>query len=162
MASLRAQFEGSPGTGDEGAAEPEGLGIEEWNALTFSGTQLADDAISGNLADSDGDGRATIFEYLAGSSPLAYDAAPFFEMVMVSGGDEVRAVRWVQRRAQEGVQFDLEISQDLRVWTLVGDEVGARSATNLDSDREQITLQLNEISGARYLRGRATIGQAID
>ncbi len=105
---------GQPGLGSGGAVngyELDGSSFAEWQAYHYPG-QIA----PGRADDTDGDGRAEVFEWLAGTDPHATDVGPPITIRHAPGGGsllvEFTAPAWPSRGA--GPQLDQ--STDLQKW----------------------------------------------
>ena len=81
---------GQSAAGTPGQAEPPALAFPAWQRLHFSATQLADPAISGPLADPDGDGAANLVEYATAQAPTAGAADVVREIAIEDKSDRIQ------------------------------------------------------------------------
>lgn len=88
-------------------------GFSVWRTGVFTSAELASDAVSGALADPDGDGLPNLVEYALGLHPKTADA-PALTI-------ERAATEWIVRYARPADRADLgyriEASGDLQTWT---------------------------------------------
>jgi hypothetical protein len=86
--------------------------IDDWRFQHFSPSQRANEAISGNAADPDGDGRKNLLEYALHTLPLQADECPL--VVEVANGH--LTMDYPRRLDGEGVIYTPEVSSDLVNW----------------------------------------------
>jgi lysophospholipase L1-like esterase len=86
--------------------------IDDWRFQHFSPSQRANEAISGNAADPDGDGRKNLLEYALHTLPLQADECPL--VVEVANGH--LTMDYPRRLDGEGVTYTPEVSSDLVNW----------------------------------------------
>jgi hypothetical protein len=107
-----ASIGGNPG-------DSEGLGFLAWQAQSFIAADLANPAISGMLANPDGDLTTNLEEFLFGGDPGAFDSAEILPFITVEEiGNESYAV--VHIRVQTvviGISWQLTSSIDAAVWS---------------------------------------------
>lgn len=102
---------GSPDS--DGAGSAPGFGT--WQSASFTADQLANSAISGALADANGDGTENLFHYLAGSSPWMPVPAEFLPAVRVADD----RLQLLIRRHRDAVDLEVtaQFGNDLEGWS---------------------------------------------
>lgn len=147
-----AAEQGSPGIADVSVdPDPTGTTFAQWQEGVFSPDQLADDAISGALADPDDDGLANRLEFALGSSPLEADTNP----IAVSREGDVVALTYERRRRRdlEGLAIAIELSNDLSVWNVAVNSAAETSVQDIaGTDRERVIIELSLDGVQRYVR----------
>ncbi len=102
---------GSPGT-DEARRT-----IGDWKRERFSVAELADPAISGDLADGDGDGLSTLMEYALGADPHRPDAYLLPGVVSVlEDGEHYPGMRFRRSSGAGDLDYVIETSGNLIDW----------------------------------------------
>ncbi|MCP4846398.1 MAG: hypothetical protein GY899_00430 [Verrucomicrobiaceae bacterium] len=111
-----------PGGHPGGAPVP--LTYETWRALAFHSSQSTRDAISGPLADPDGDGISNFAEYALGGSALLADAELLRPRVSIvsNEGKAYFAIEHLSVPTAVEARVKLEHSADLVTWT-IGDMI---------------------------------------
>ncbi len=91
---------------------------ETWAAATFTAAELADLAVSGPLADADGDGWSNQFEFALGSLAKASNSRPDVQWTWAAGEGGAPALEVTLRRRAglEGVTVSPQWSTDLATW----------------------------------------------
>ena len=124
-----------------------------WQAANFTPLELADSAISGDLADPDGDGRRNLIEFALGSNPHLPDAAvPAMSILNVSGSNYL-ATTFRRRTPALDLSYTVQNGGSLTSWGNTAVMVG--SPVNNGDGTETVTYRDNTpISGAtqRFLR----------
>ncbi len=147
-----------------GLEEPEPLppvsNLPDWKGQHFSGDQLLDPAISGDLADPDGDGMDNLLEYALVGNPGSPDVRLLPELVRVTdpAGTKYLALRYRTRIGASDVVYGLESSVDLATWLPVKSAVSVDSVDNGDGSLT-VTLRLTEAmkqDARRFLRLKVT------
>lgn len=107
------------------------LNYAEWRAHFFSGTELADDSVSGPDADPDLDGIPNLFEYGIGGSPLfAGTAARPQPVTIEEGPSRFPGYQLEVSLLPKDLSFEFETCSDLSSWEpvesvrLKNDEMG--------------------------------------
>ena len=107
------------------------LKYEDWLRSQFTEAEVADDSVSGLLADPDEDNVANLLEYAFDSVPQFKDARTVLsEIVLNEAGDKYRVkVKFPWARGMTDVEYVLQTSPDLETWndmtgTLTGTEEG--------------------------------------
>lgn len=88
--------------------------IEGWRALHFTAAELNDSSISGDLADYDHDGLATVVEYALGLDPKAPDANALPSTVVNSSG--IPELTFTKGSGVLDITYTVEVSTDLIHW----------------------------------------------
>lgn len=91
--------------------EPTQSGFEKWKAEKFSAEELADEKVSGSLADPDGDGMGNLLEYALGGEPKENSLKERPVVEMKKGELVMRFKRW-----REDVVYVVQVSEDLKTW----------------------------------------------
>ena len=89
-----------------------------WKSLVFSATEAANAAISGALADADGDGLCNWAEYTLGGLPKDFDSAnhlPSSSIATVEGQNFLALTYTTQNGASE-TSATVQVSADLATW----------------------------------------------
>ena len=92
---------------------------QTWKMNRFTEEQLADESISGDQADADGDSLSTFAEYFTGGHPLLIDEGGFPRLELRPMGSETIPVLVFRvSRSFSGLDdLKIEQSQDLETWT---------------------------------------------
>jgi hypothetical protein len=90
----------------------------DWALRQFNDTQLADPAVSGSLADPDGDGAPNLLEFAMGGNPLLSDPgnSAIQSAAVVAGQFKLR---FRERKSLSGVIRQFLLSTNLSSWTSV-------------------------------------------
>jgi hypothetical protein len=93
-------------------------GFFVWQSRHFNLAELADENVSGPLADLAGDGVSNFFKYAAGLSPfdLASGALPKARHTTIEGADFLM-FQYHQRLHDNSLEYRVEISPDLVNWS---------------------------------------------
>ncbi|MEM7394889.1 MAG: CotH kinase family protein, partial [Verrucomicrobiota bacterium] len=120
---------GSPGA-EEGPAVG-GETFAQWQARVFTADQLADASVSGPDADSDLDRLTNFAEYAMATNPVESDAFKAYRAIWVTDEDvNYFGIEFQQNTNAEGVEYVVEISEDLQSWTSEGVSFHSRSSGN--------------------------------
>jgi hypothetical protein len=89
-----------------------------WQAGQFTLAELAEETISGLLADPEGDGVPNLFEYALGLNPWEPDAGglPMGRLVEI-GGEQYLSFEHRRLIGEHGLDYRVELSTDLEQWT---------------------------------------------
>lgn len=87
-----------------------------WRYRHFSLAELANEAISGDLADPDGDGRSNLLECAEGDDPRSAGAAAYPRVEAAPSGRQRLTYLRLRDRALSGLQYSIEVSPDLASW----------------------------------------------
>ena len=101
-------------------------GTSEWMATQFTPDQIADPAMSGFLANPDGDDFPNLFEYAFNLDPRSTDDPGL--LIATANGDTA-TVRYEWDRSKYDVYDTVEISSDMVTWTSVPRQVVGTSGT---------------------------------
>jgi len=93
-------------------------GFASWQSTYFNATQLANSAISGELADPDQDGLVNLAEYALGLDPLTSDAQVRAPAVSWDGTNWT--FTWIRPTDRADVTYVAETSTDLVTWSSSG------------------------------------------
>ncbi len=130
------QVGGTPGNGGDGDPinPPSGMTYATWQAEHFSEAEIADDSISGALADANGDGSANLLAYAMNASPHEP-----IKMPRVAAGPDYLTITFTRHTNANDLVYRAEGSSDLETWkpleAQVGDIVAGANQT------ETITLR---------------------
>lgn len=119
--------------------------IEAWLTLHFSAGERLNPAVSGLLADPDGDGLPNLLEYALGRNPRLRDAGPVMESFAADG-------RWhfayTRRAPPREVAFAERFSHDLALWNAYGTIVESVEIIPLDDGLERVVLRTHLVPAA--------------
>ncbi|MFT5411127.1 MAG: hypothetical protein ACI9NC_003861, partial [Verrucomicrobiales bacterium] len=113
-------FGSDPASWESGPPTPGSVGDSafDWRALFFTAAEIADPAISGPLADADGDKFSNIIEYLLGSDPRdGSDSLPPSAEVV----DGFIEFSFTLRDGVGDYTAEIESSTELQSWAAAGD-----------------------------------------
>ena len=88
--------------------------ISAWRAANFSAAELGNAAISGDLADPDGDGLVNLVEYALRLQPRAVDTGGLPSVARESDGR--LSLTYTRNLGATDVQVNVEVSTDLVTW----------------------------------------------
>ncbi len=128
--------------------------LDAWRKANFTTLELANPAISGDLANPDGDGVVNLMDYVLGLAPKAADSNPFSPRIEANR----LTITYTQAKAATDVLLTLEKSDDLVTWSSSPALFQQVSVADL-GDTEQITVRLVSTisaSATSYIRLRAT------
>ena len=130
--------------------------LTAWKEDNFSPGDLADPAISGTLADPDGDGFANLFEYALGMKPKVTDQPQLLESQVVEGN---LTLIYLRSKAPADITCTVEVSGDLKIWSS-GLPHTSPPVTTLDTGFSQ-TIRVSDntassSAGSRFIRLRVT------
>lgn len=114
--------------------------------------------------DSDGDGRSNLAEFFFATDPLAAsDRGATQTAVETIAGQQYMNLSFRRNRLATGVPFNLEVSDDLRLWRPAIDELQqVGPALSIDDDTEQLTYRMTRPLGqATKLFFRVAVGSSI-
>ena len=126
----------------------DGLRYEEW-AAGFGNPDPE--------SDEDHDQRVALLEFAEGGSPD--QSAPVGETVrvMVNPADESVVVSFRRSLLVEGLQFEIEISDDLEDWRSVGDEWEFMGADSPGDGSAMFSFRAGVRGQASYIRQRVIL-----
>jgi type VI secretion system Hcp family effector len=141
-------------------------GFESFRIEHFTAAELGDPAISGALADADGDGMANLAEYAVGGNPKnRQDASGLVEFITVEvEGVKYRAVRFERppASADPSLTVEVQVTSDLNGWLSGASHTTIVSTTPLDSPFDEVTIRsnlpLNDPSN-QFMRVKATLAE---
>jgi hypothetical protein len=87
-----------------------------WRVKHFSFDELMNEAVSGWLADPDGDGIINLHEYAFGLHPREAGAVQPVHFSLTEGGDAAVEFRKIRDAHLAGLEYLLEHSSDLGIW----------------------------------------------
>ena len=90
-----------------------------WRAQSFTGADLASEAISGPLADPDAAGLSNFARYAFDLAPRGPVAAPTTLGTVSTGGQTYLTLSFERRASATGLSYTVEASTDLVTWTPV-------------------------------------------
>jgi len=127
-------------------------GFGNYRQQHFTSVQNADDAISGPLADANGDGIVNLLAYAQGVDPwsLATVANGGRPQTRIVGGSLV--MDYTRLRAAPDLHYNIETSPDLDTWLAGSPAVGEISVAVLDSNRERVSLRIQNAGDGGSLR----------
>ncbi len=155
-----AGFGGDPAHWESAAPSPGTIGaaVSDWRTPFFDAAELADPAISGPLADADGDRFPNALEYLLGSDPR--DPASFRPAEVSVAADGALELTFTLRDGVEEFVPQIESSPDLQgaTWSDAGADFALTSTTTNGDGTSTVTYRgpaVAAIGAALYLRVRA-------
>ncbi len=139
-------------------------GTDAWKSAKFTIAEQANAAISGDLADPDGDGVANLFEYVTDSAPKSggFPRLPQLTTVHVGNADYL-AIQFMTARWTNDVVVTVEVaSSPAGPWTSIDpDDSALRVSLSLDTPGTgldtRVVRDLQPLgAGQRFMRLRAT------
>jgi large repetitive protein len=141
----------------------------QWVSDHFTEQEIGDPAIVGQDADPDGDGMANLIEYAFGTEPREVSSDRDLarvkpEVVQVVGEKRLRLRFTLPEFIPADVLYQIEVSDDLKVWTVVAEQTGAVGwsggasstiAPAVDGRREHVIT--NATGGARFGRVKVSV-----
>lgn len=128
--------------------------LDVWRAAKFTSGELADPAVSGDLADLDHDHLANLMEYALGLDPKAADANPLVPRIEA----DHLTLTYTQAKAATDVALVLERSSDLFSWQSAPSTFQELSCLD-EGPVQRITVRLTATASsapAAYVRLRVT------
>ena len=101
--------------GTPGAPEPDLTGLEQFLSGFLTPSEMADPAISGPLADPDGDGFSNVLEYAFLGNPLSSGSLVTHDTVD-SGGMTYPSISFLKRSPSTDLTYTPQLSGDLAGW----------------------------------------------
>ena len=131
-----------------------------WAAGFFNATQLANPAISGDLADFDKDGVPNLLEYLFGGNPTLPSSGLLPAVTKAPGSNNV-VFTYKRKIAATGVTQVIEHATSLSPpWTPAVHGAGGVTITTTpvpgDATAEQVTVTIPSTSTSRFVRLKAS------
>ena len=121
---------------------------QQWRRTHFNTAQLADNAISGALADPDKDGRWNLMEYGTGTNPNKADASDegvSSQWVFVGGGEQVLEVSYKRRKNSTDplLEVTAEIGSDLdpNEFSSAPEDIAIVATISIDSEFETVVAR---------------------
>lgn len=133
------------------------LPFDSWRTQNFTAAELANSAISGDLADADGDGISNLVEYKLGLSPKSADKLP--APVMENG-----RLTLTYTRAKAATDVALKVEVASAPGALSASSPSDVSETVLSEDAQRQTVKATDISSVatgatqRFMRLKVTRG----
>ena len=148
--ALASSWIASAHPGGHPGGNPVPLTYEKWRSLAFAASQSTRDAISGPLADPDGDGISNLAEYALGGSALLADSEWLHPRLSIvrDGGQAYLATEHLSVPAAVEAKVNLEYSSDLVTWSAV------------DMVERKVPAILSSGHAVHYLRGVDPIAAA--
>lgn len=132
---------------------------DAWLGEHFNAAELADPAISGDLADPDGDGIANLLEYAFTMGPRGNGQAGLPTSALVQRrGESALELSFTRRKLPHGLAYAVEASTDLEDWSpasLTEVEVIDQGSSERVTVRDSVGLPPG---GRRFLRLRVSRG----
>lgn len=97
---------------------------EEWATSEFSALELADELVSGDGADPDGDGIVNLMEFFRGSDPHVSNQATPLQFATSAG---VMELRYDLPSGLSGIVHGIEWSENLQDWSFMGSDFDEES-----------------------------------
>jgi hypothetical protein len=158
--ALPASWRASVPGGTPGTVEViGGAGYAEWRPTVFTAAELADGSISGDLADSDGDGLPVFVEFAVGGSPTQADFG--LGLSIEETGGETR-LSYAKSRTASGLVFKIEQSDTLAAWRTADADFVAVETTPISNHPESERVVLRYTGAGNmvgYFRLRIQSGQ---
>ena len=132
------------------------LTFPEWQAATFSASDLANPARSSESADPDGDGCCNLLEYAFGNDPLA----PDFARPALESGSDGFALITPESLAPSDLLLRLEVSADLAEWRWITPNPASREILADDGMTRIVRFQVPigaDATGRGFARLRVTL-----
>ncbi|NNM30682.1 MAG: hypothetical protein HKO57_14270, partial [Akkermansiaceae bacterium] len=142
------------------AANPGATAYAAWKLARFTPTELADPLASGDLADLDRDGIATVMEFALGLDPRVPDPGGLPRASLVTAGpDRHLAITFARRPPADGVAYIPESSPDMLTWNDNQAQFLEVSTSPLPNGLEEVTFRLTSAvpGGPFYLRLRVEL-----
>ena len=119
------------------------VGVETlmtWRYRHFTLDELSADAVSGDAADPDGDGRSNLQEFALAGDPRSAGSESGLTLVRVPTTGHLRITYQRQRdRLLSGVSYSIETSMDLKTWQSA---TGSESSVIIAGSTELATLEI--------------------
>lgn len=125
---------GTPGTGDSVV----GASYATWRSTVFSAAELADASISGDAADSDGDGLSVFMEFATGGLPTAAEFDLGLAIFEEAGEQRISYVRALNA---SGLSYQIEGSATLTGWEGAGGSFSAVETVPVSATSERVVLR---------------------
>lgn len=130
-----------------------GLSFGDWRTGKFDADQLADNNVSGPLADPDGDGLSNLLEWATNGLPLSRDAALHF----IPGQESVSGTKYItltftKAKGRTGLTLEAQQSSTLQgpSWTTSGVELTLQSEdANVETWKARIPVASPTLSALR-------------
>lgn len=128
---------------------------QAWSETNFTDAEMADESISGDSADPDGDGVSNLLEYVYNGDPWQpeHSLAPTVSVSSQGIGHNL-LLSYSHNRNATDVTLTYESSTDLATWTAAPSEV--LSAIVTSSETEQVTVNFPTTALAYFVRVRAS------
>ncbi|MBN1670751.1 MAG: DUF11 domain-containing protein [Kiritimatiellae bacterium] len=151
--------------GDPATLLREAESVRQWQQRHFSEAELLDPAISGDLADPDGDGLPNLLEYALNLDPR--DGQPVRALtgrvrLLQEEGPPRNGVTvtFRRRKAAGAVAYSIELCDELAaaLWQPAGEHVRELGRHDLDSLTEEVTVRVRQDDDTRpvFIRLRVT------
>jgi hypothetical protein len=111
-----------------------------WRAASFTGTDLASDAISGPAADPDGAGLNNYARYAFDLDPRGPVTSPVTVGTVASGGSSYLTLTFNRRAAATDLSYIVESSTDLVTWTPVSGQTYAPGTPTNVTAQDSVAL----------------------
>lgn len=121
-------------------------GLAQWRTASFTPAELADPSISGDNADPDHDGLVNLVEYALNSNPK--DPQPLVMPAPTlqsnpADGKSYLVYSYRRRLGASGVQYAIEVSNDLRAWEATSSRIEEIGVTkDLNGVTETVTVRI--------------------
>ena len=126
-----------------------------WREINFDGAALADDAVSGPLADPDGAGLTNLARYAFDLPPRGPASAALVAGTTTVANSTFATLTFPRRAAADGLTYTLESSPDLITWTAVPGQTFAPGTPTRVTAQDSGALGTGG-SARRFLRLRVT------
>lgn len=134
-----------------------GVSHVDWKSATFSAADQGDLAISGPLADPDGDGVPNLLEFALALDPMTAHSDGQPTGTLDAG---VLNLTYVRRMDVADLNYIVEVSSDMITWQSGSSHTREASVTALDGVREQVVVaDLTPLSTVttRFMRLRVVV-----
>lgn len=126
-----------------------------WRYRNFSLAELRDEAVAGDMADPDSDGRVNLLEFALGSNPRSSEAGVEPKLQFIAPGVMRFTYRRQRDRALSALSYTIEWAGDLvGPWTPL--TTGTESSVVLDGTIETVSVDFTPASPNTFVRLRVS------
>jgi hypothetical protein len=114
--SLAENWTAHPHPGGQPGGTLANLSFAQWKSLAFNAADAANAAVSGPLADPDGDGQPNLVEFALGGHPDRRDAPPLETFLTQLAGDRFFTLKFRTVPTATGITITLQVATALTAW----------------------------------------------